>query len=205
MTKKSLLIVLGILAVTSARGQYYSTPTRIPMTMKTPYGNVTTYVAGPPMYYYYGGQVQISHKYNFTIVWKDGKMTDTKSRINLTEKKEEDHSLSLKTPDGIRMVYPSDTRAITRITSEGKQLYGIAADSCWLFKTATGKINSYSFIAELNTTYVTAIQKGEDGPILPLTKDNLVAIVGTDNPKLNKLVSKGKLLKAVHQYNKVDL
>lgn len=175
----------------------------IPMTttIRTPYGNVShTYHVYSPTPHYYYNQGPISNKYEFTVVLKNDSMFDVRTRIVLPKEKE-NHSISVKTKQGKQIFFPSDTKSVSRITMEGKQLLGIAADSCWLFRTATGKINSYSFLAEPGMTYVIAIQQGDDGPILPLTKENLIPIIGTADEKLNKLIEKGKLVKAVEVYN----
>lgn len=175
----------------------------IPMTstIRTPYGNVpyTYHVYSPTPHYYYN-QGSISNKYEFTVVLKNDSMFDVRTRIDLPKDKG-NHSITFKTKTGKQTLSPSDTKAITRITYEGKQLYGIAADSCWLFKTDAGRINSYSFLAEPGMSYIIAIQDGENGPIVPLTKENLQAIVGTGNEKINKLLAKDKLIKAVEEYN----
>jgi hypothetical protein len=73
----------------------------------------------------------------------------------------------------------------------------------WLFKSESGRINAYSFLAEKGMDYLIAIQQGDEGPIVPLTKDNLLPMVGND-ARLIKLVEKGKLMKAVQIFNAIE-
>ena len=147
------------------------------------------------------GSGRISVKYPFTVELKNDSTFTVKTRIEHTDAT---HALTVK--DGNRKkvnISPSDTKAIFRIRADGWKIYGIPADSCWLFLSEPGYINSYSFLAEPGMSYVIAIQDGEDGPIVPLTKDNLLPILGND-PKILKLIDKGKLVKAVELFNRMD-
>lgn len=95
------------------------------------------------------------------------------------------------------IIKPSDTKQIQH-ANNGKMYIGIPADSCWLFKTIPGLINSYAPLPWANTEYIIAVQKG-DGPIVPMTKENLYKMI--DDPKLRKTIEKGKLYQAVWKYN----
>lgn len=150
-----------------------------------------------PMPYY--GPRNISTVYEFRVVlWDDSTfMTDT--RIDVVEKG--NHSITVKSKKDQWRFFPKDTKSISRITLEGKKLVGIPADSCWLFKAESGRINCYSFLAEPGMTHVIAIQDGEDAPIVPLTKENMLAIIGPEDARVYKLVQKGKLIKAVIEFN----
>jgi hypothetical protein len=99
---------------------------------------------------------------------------------------------------------PGDTQEIYRMTASGVKISGQPADSCWLFKAVSGKISAYSYLAEVGYSYVIAIQdtEEENQPIVPLTKKNLEAMVGTpENDNVLKLIEKGKLVKALEAYN----
>ena len=169
----------------------------VPNTIQTPYGNVShSYPVGSPHYYY--GQGQISAKYRFTVILVEDSTFTAKTRIDFTS---DTHSLTIKGPRKQKQkIYPFYTKAIFRVDENGRKIFGIPTDSCWLFKCQPGKINAYSFLAERGMLYVIAIQEGEKGPIVPLTKDNLLPMVGTD-PKILKLIEKGKLVKAVAAFN----
>lgn len=169
----------------------------VPSAIKTPYGNVnTTSYRYVPMYY---GSGPASVKYTFTIELNSDSTLISKTRIDVSEKQ---HSLQVKTDTGKKTVFPSDTKQIYRLTTEGKMLTGQPADSCWLFKSVTGKINAYSHLAEEGYSYIIAVQDGDRAPILPLTKKNLEAMIGTpDEARIMKLIEKGKLVKALEMYN----
>lgn len=169
----------------------------VPSTIKTPYGNVpyTTYVYNRMNYYH--GMGNISAKYEFKAILKNGEQKVFKSRINLEDTI---HSLTYK-EDGIKKkLTPKETVEIFRYSFSGKKIAGIPTDSCWLFKVLEGKINGYSFLSEESTTYLSAFQE-EDGEILPLTKDNVMFYVG-DDPRRIKWIEKGNYVKAILDYNK---
>lgn len=194
----TIIIVALISCSVTSYGQY-----NIPVTttMRTPYGNVPhTYYVPSPRMYYGNPNSNISAKYEFTIVLKNDSTFSTRTRINLEDEK--NHSLVVKNKKVKQTYFPADTKTISRINFDGQLLTGIAADSCWLFKCGTGKINSYSFLAEVGMGFVIAIQEGNDGPIVPLTKENLEFIVGPDDPKIYQLIEKKKFIKAIEMYNK---
>jgi hypothetical protein len=199
MNKNYLVSFLFVAFFVAAYANVYSQFGSMPMTtvVQTPYGNVpiTTYVPGPRFYYY--GQGNISAKYEFHIVLKNDSTIIERTRINLS--KDEDNSLTVKHKRSKHEVFPKDTKFVFRMTLEGKQIVGIPADSCWLFKSVLGKINAYSFLAEEGIQYVIAIQEGS-GQIVPLTKENLLPMVAT-NPKALKLAEKDKLLRAITTFN----
>ena len=166
-------------------------------TIRTPYGNVpfTTYVPSPHHHYY--GQHNVSVKYQFHIISNNDSTVIERTRINVS--KDEDNSLTVKHKGSKHEIFPKDTKFVFRMTLEGKQLVGIPADSCWLFKTVLGKINAYSFLAEEGIEHIIAIQEGS-GPIVPLTKENLMPMVITD-PKAVKFAEKDKLHRAIMAFN----
>jgi hypothetical protein len=197
MNKLSLYITtlfIICLQIIDASGQGY-----IPVTtqMRTPYGNVPhTYYVPSGMNYYYG-RGSISVKYDFNVVLKNGEQKIIKSKINLQDSV---HSLTYKENGEKKKLLPAETTEIYRFTQNGKKIAGVATDSCWLFKVVEGKINGYSFLSEVSTSYLSAFQAG-DGEILPLTKDNLMLVVG-DDPKRVKWVEKGNYAKAILDFNK---
>ena len=199
MFRRLLLTQLLTLIVPQAFAQVTSVPT----TIHTPYGNVThtNYVPAPRYYYGSYGKEKISHKYLFTVVLKKNDSTFTvKARIDHASN---NHYIIVKAGKRNDKIVPSDTKMIYRIDFQGTRLYGLPADSCWLFKSQPGKINSYSFLAEKGMDYVIAIQNGDEGSIVPLTKENLLEMVG-DNSWTLKLIDQGRLVKAVQTFNKTS-
>jgi len=195
MVRISLSFVLVLCSCCVVSAQF----TPVKSTFSTPMGKVTvTDYRYTPMHYYYG-QAPVSGKYSFYIILKNDSAFTAKTAIDISDNKKQ--FVTVKVKKEKHQIFPADTKTISRIPPEGKQLVGIPADSCWLFQCASGKINSYSFLAEPGMLFVSAIQYGNDAPIVPLNKENLVAIVGTENEKVNKLIERGKLIKAVSQFN----
>jgi hypothetical protein len=170
-------------------------------TIRTPHGpvKITTYqpMASTHMPMYYGNAGVTSVRYKFTIVLKNDSTITAYTKINTTDKT---HTVKVKAKKESKIILPADTKEIYRINASGKKFSGMPTDSCWLFLSAKGKINTYSYLAEYGTLYAIAIQEGEDGPIQPLTKDNLMAMVG-DDPRIKKMIEIGKYGKAIETYN----
>ena len=190
------LSVFFLFIACMAKGQFMVPQTT---TMSTPYGNVTTtqYMHMPM---YYGQRGAVSSKYNFTIVLKsDSSVQANNTRIDIKEKT---HQFKVKSGKKKFTLKPADTKEVFRLTSEGKKLSGIPADSCWLFKAVTGTINGYSYLAETGYSYIIAIQDGEEAPIVPLTKKNLEAMIATSgNEKVRKHLEKKRLISALEEFN----
>ena len=165
---------ISFMMTTVLYGQFMPVTT----TIKTPQGNVpiTTY-RYMPMHHYHGPG-NPSAKYDFRIVLRNDSTFTDRTRINISEGA--DHTLTIKHKGKAQEIFPNDTKNISRLSANGRYLTGIAADSCWLFKAVTGKINGYSALAEEGIMYVIAIQEGEGGRILPMTKENLMPMVITN-------------------------
>jgi hypothetical protein len=178
----------------------------VPRTIHTPYGNatLTSYQMGMPFNYNLsnkkGKARPNSMTYEFRVVLKNDSSFSSKAKINVKDIKH--HTIVIKGKKEEIAFSPSETKSVSRVTMEGVKIPGVPTDSCWLFKTYTGKINVYSFLAELGTAYAIAIQDGADGVIKPLTKENLLEMVEYDNPKVHELIEKGDLIDAIRLYNK---
>src|SRR5690349_3529791 len=184
MCRRVILFFVFLLYIGINLGHAQWMPT--PRTIQTPYGKATItdyhYHHTPPIAYYGKAESKISPKRTFFLVLPNDSIISTFAMIKL----EETNYIKVKDKDGNKIYYPKDTKSIYRIQPQSKmKVEGIPADSCWLFKTTTGKINAYSFVAEPGTSKIIAIQQGDNGPILPLTEENLVAMVGTANKKIN--------------------
>jgi len=143
-------------------------------------------------------QANLTRVYEFNVILKNDSSFKTMSKI-LFDNGGKTY-VSAKMLADKNEIYPSDTDFIFGKIGADTWLKGVPADSCWLFKCDEGKINSYSFVPEQGTNLIIAIQKGEDGPILPLTKDNLLSLMA-DDPKALKLAERNKLTNAIFQYN----
>jgi hypothetical protein len=171
----------------------------ITTTTRTPYGSFKTTTWTPTGHQYFGNS-QISIKYPFTVTMKNDSVFTAKTRIRFEK---DTHSIVVKDrAKDKQIIHPSETKEIYRIRENGKKMTGIPADSCWLFRCKEGKINAYSFLAEEGMTYATAIQKGDEGPIVPLTKANLLKMVGEEDPKVLRIIKENRLVRAIEVYNK---
>jgi len=191
MTRNIYVLLLSLSSISAAA--------QMPMTstIRTPYGNVSnTYRIPSSRTYgnYRSSSVEFTSKYQLIVTLKNDSTFKCSSRIFFIGAK---HSIVIKKKDNEMKFFPGDTKSIFRT---GQNFKGIPADSCWLFKTYSGKVNCYSYIPEDYLSDIIAIQSG-DGPILPLTKENLSLMMVTDDPQIIKLIDKGKLIQAIMRYN----
>jgi len=168
-------------------------------TMRTPMGNVPyTYQVYSPMNYY-RNIPEANLKGNFIIVLKNDSTFHAHGRVDMSDSV---HRIEIRKKKMTSIIRPEDTKQVTQICGSGLKVIAIPADSCWLFPVHTGKINAYSILPYYDLDpVIVAIQKGENSPIIPLTKKSLREMVG-DDPKLNELIEKEKFDKAIRQYNK---
>jgi hypothetical protein len=139
-----------------------------------------------------------SLSHDFYMIMKNGKSYTMRTRINITSS---EHFIEANQEGLPKIIKPSDTRTLSRMTDDGRrQVLGIPADSCWLFKIIPGQISAYYFLAqEIKNESVTAIQKG-DGPVVPFSPQVLMDMVGGD-PELVKLINNQKFVQAIKGYN----
>jgi hypothetical protein len=190
-------IIQILVFITLSRGLFAQVH-YVPQTFSTPYGNITTHQAVyTPMYYgNYGGQVNL--KYEFTVTLKNDSVLTFKSRMESENKK---MYIVQKNGKVKRKIFANETKELYAYNVNYGRLKGIVADSCWYFKAHKGAINSYTVIPNNNKDMAAAIQEGEDGPIIALTKKNLEAMTGNDDPKIVKWLSKYKYSKVISYYN----
>ncbi len=169
----------------------------VPNTISTPRGNVTinSYQAMPNMY---NMNPKISFKYDFRVVMRDDSTFTRRMAIDVSGNP---HQFKIKNGRQKDFIRPSDTREVSRLTLEGMLIKGVPADSCWLFHSVKGKINCYGFLAEEGYAYLAAIQEGDDGVLVPITRANVKEMVQTEDKKILALIDRGKLVKALQKYN----
>ncbi|WP_333818736.1 hypothetical protein [Ohtaekwangia sp.] len=167
--------------------------------MRTPMGNVPyTYQVYRPMVYY-RNTPEANLKGNFIIVLKNDSTFHAHGRVDMSDSV---HRIEIRKKKMTSIIRPEDTKQVTQICGSGMKVIAIPADSCWLFPVHTGKINAYSILPYYNLDpVVVAIQKGDNSPIIPLSKKSLREMVGND-PKLDELIEKEKFDKVIRQYNK---
>jgi hypothetical protein len=138
-----------------------------------------------------------SYAHDFYVIPLTGKAYSVNSKIHTTGER---HFIIVNDPSlGTSMVYPSDTKTLSRMTPDGKQLLGIPNGDYWLFKILEGKINGYYILAEEKARVLSHIQKG-DGEIVSLTPQSLADMVDGD-PDIMVLINKGKYIEAIKAFN----
>jgi hypothetical protein len=189
----SALITLFSLASHISSAQFMSMPTKF----STPMGKITV---NQPVHMprYVNNYTTTNSKHLFTIVLLNDSTFEKKAYINIDAKV---HELKWVTKKVQSVIVPSETKEIYRIDPNGMKISGKPMDSCWIFLVDTGKIRTYSVIAEMYDPLISYIQKDTSAEIMPLTANNLELLVA-DNEKALALVKKGKLLKAIRVYNK---
>lgn len=176
-------------------------PNTTTRTIQTPYGPTQLSQTMWTSYYpNYGGSQVVPYvgKTNMSVVLKSDSVFNERMFFNVADSI---HSLTLDRKEkkgGDILVRPEDTKQISQVY-DGKLMVGIPTDTCWLFKVTPGDINAYAPFPTNFQEFYTAIQKG-DGPIMKLNKENLKEMV-SDQPKLFKLIDKGKLGRAIWKYN----
>lgn len=175
--------------------------TPVPMTMNTPMGPIHTthYIYMP---YQYGRISNYNPKYKFTVQLKNDSLFSCKSRMESANKR---MYIVYKDQwkDEIK-VYPSDTKSLSAQEGMTGIMYGMPADSCWLFRVIKGPILGYTSIPSEDVNAVIVIQKGTDQQIVSLTKQHVTNMVSdlTDE-KITKWLEKGHLIKVIQRYNKL--
>jgi hypothetical protein len=200
MTAHRNLIVIALMSLAISTSAQY---VYVPQTIHTPYGNAT--IQQPmymyrPMYFNYGN-VATNPKFDFTIVLKSDSVITLRSRMEAQDKK---MYVMQKEKKLKRKIFPNETKSISGYSSTWGRIKGIPADSCWLFKITKGPINCYSSLPMMDIVTAIAIQKGEDGEIVSLSKENLEAITGTEDEKIKKWLEKDKLTKVIQYFNEVN-
>jgi len=185
------ILLLCFIGLYHAKGQYVSMPYSVP----TPYGNVTmTQHIYMPTHYYNSNS---NPKFKFVVVLKNDSVIELKSRML-----SEDITMYVLYNENKskRKIFPDETKVIFSNSISGR-IKGLPADSCWLFKVKKGAINCYSSVPMIDINSTIAIQEGDTGKIVALTKENLQGITGNDDEKIVRWLDKNKLIKVIEYYN----
>jgi hypothetical protein len=108
--------------------------------------------------------------------------------------------LMIDEPGVSKTIQPKDTKSLIAGTKEEQKYAAIPRDSIWLFKVVSGAINAYSLLPKTDRRFIVGVQKGDDAPIIPLTKENVLVMIETSR-RARKLVDEGRLVDAVKAYN----
>ena len=179
-------------------GQYSSIPNTY--SANTTHGNIqhTYYTPAPSTP---TGYVKLSKKYDFTVTLTNGSVSYMRGKIDVFVST---HSLVIKSGTSKRIIRPQDTKAIHRYSLvDGHKIAGVPTDSCWLFMVEDGRIKMYAKLPFEGAKAVVAIQRGENGTIVPLSRKNLIAITGEDQ-RLMPFIQNKEYVKAIWNYNSID-
>lgn len=136
-------------------------------------------------------------KFKYNIVLKNDSVIEARTRI---ERMKPCDIMTIGKKDRMVIVKPGDTKEVWRKTSTGKIMRGVPVDPCWIFKTIEGRINGYSEYSFEDKDFVTRIQKGNDGPMVVFTEQNLKKMIASDEEAM-LLAERGELVKAILVYN----
>ena len=193
MRKVVLLILVSFSITVTLLAQVPMMNTQV---IRTPYGNVKhTYYTGTTMHNY-GYNGYSPQKLEYEVVFLNDSLVTTKAKLIVGDSAIS--YLKIKTKSGELRITPRQTKNL-KCLEDVEPLTSVTTDSCWLFHVVKGRINAYSPYPTATFGFI-AIQRGGGGPILPLTKENLLPMVAT-NERALKLAEKNKLQKAVDVYN----
>ncbi len=201
LSRSTAILLLLILALSTNTIQaQWGAPTSI----STPYGKAII----PGHYYgnnfFFHNNKPVNKKYDYTVVLLNDSTVTVKTKLIIDFKK--NHSkISWKESNGnkktTKSITPKETKLIYRVNHKGEKIIGIPTDSTWMFLVKEENLRSYSINSDIQSPIITCFQMNEGGKILPLTKENLLKIIGDEDPALVKIINKNKLLKAIEYYN----
>lgn len=138
-------------------------------------------------------------KHDFIIELKNGDVLEANAKIHY---RDSISFLEWKSDGKKKILNPNETKSIYHSNYTQKIFKGIPLEHVWVFIVDSAKINTYTITSDyIKSTSITHINKGIDGDIVRLTKENLENMV-VDSPKALELVKKNKLVKALKEYNK---
>ena len=141
------------------------------------------------------GPTSVAH--NFYLLMKDGTPISTQAKIDVSN---DGYFIAPNKPNVPKIIRPSDTKSLSRLTKSGRQLLGIPYENAWLFKIVDGSIDGYYYLAEEGTQVLSHLQK-DDGALMPFSPALLEEMIGEDRD-LMKLIKKKKFVDAINNYNK---
>jgi len=115
--------------------------------MSTPRGNVpiTTYVIMPNGTIFYNNE-KIFPKLDYVIKFQND---SSSKKFTYIEVNDSIYRIQEKIKGEKKIILPWDKKSLTYTSSVTKIDYkGMPTDSCWLFKTKKGKINTYSYLMD---------------------------------------------------------
>jgi len=149
---------------------------------------------------------EISKKHTFQVWMKDSTSLTVEGKIEADSASYylswTDRSVKKKDSGRIKKIYPGQTRCIAVVDENGSTRFlGPAAEDSWLFPVIEGRLTVYAPFAENNLpdVFFLFVRDGE-GPLTEMTMDNLANLM-QGNAKAFGLLKKGKMRKAIEQFN----
>lgn len=140
------------------------------------------------------GPASLSH--DFYILMNDGTPVSIQAKI---ESSSEGYFITNNKGGSATTIRPSDTKSLSRLAKDGRQILGTPFQNSWLFKVIDGPIDGYYYLAEEDTQVISHLQK-DAGPLVPFSPAVLEEMVGGD-ADLVKLIKKQKFVQAIKEYN----
>lgn len=139
-------------------------------------------------------------KYNFIVTLANDSLLTVTSKVEYLSGSGTYYLTYKKPGKPMKRLFPRDTKKLEVTDYPHFTMTGLPVDTAWLFNTDAGKINLYSTYPIYKTENAKAFRASADGPLLPLTLDNLLPQLGEDE-KAMKTALKGKLHRAVVLFN----
>jgi hypothetical protein len=138
-----------------------------------------------------------STKQLYTVVYLDSTITVVRAEMGDYKGRT---FLMIDEPGVSKTIQPKDTKSLIAGTMEKQKYVAIPRDSVWLFKVLSGTINAYSLLPKTDRRFIVGIQKGDDTPIILLTKENVLMMIEPTR-WTGKLIAEGRLVEAIKSYN----
>jgi hypothetical protein len=159
----------------------------------------------------YFGKGKLSDlKYFFKVKMKDSIVKEIKSFIFYDTSRKQTYikhinkSVSKNDSNRNEKIYCNDIIEVKAATNSiAPLMQGIITDSCWLFKTLSGKINVYSTYPENNDNYSIAAIELVTGIIESFDPEKLKLIIA-GNEKAMKKFNKKSYFSAIEKFNHAD-
>lgn len=137
-----------------------------------------------------------SRSHDFYVLMNDGTPISIQAKIDVAN---DEYFITDNSHQPPLVIRPSDTKSLSRLAKNGRQLLGTPYENAWLFNVIDGPIAGYYYLAEEGTQVISHVQK-DAGPLVPFSPDVLEAMIGEDTD-LMKLFRKQKFVEAIKAYN----
>ena len=131
--------------------------------------------------------LKYQQEYDWQIILKNDSSFNIKSSLYYFDKVQ---LVSYQIGNRAASIRPADTKLVFILNNGKIDMMGLPSDSCWFFQSLKGEINVYSKIPTHKLKHAALIQKGT-GPLVPLSRDNLLALIADDPEMTDYLEANG--------------